>query len=129
MAHRLPVTVWYEDTDLSGMVYHANYLKFVERGRSDWVAGLGIDQRALQAEGRVFAVRRAEADFLAPARLGDRLEVATVPAEGTAARLILDQRVLRDATLLFAARVTLVLLGPSGRPQRLPAAIRASLGA
>ena len=71
------VTVYYEDTDMGGIVYHANYLKFIERARSAWVRGLGIDQVALRGEGTVFAVRRMEADFLAPARLDDVLEVFT----------------------------------------------------
>ena len=128
MTHRLAVTVWYEDTDLSGMVYHANYLKFIERGRSDWVAKLGVDQAALAAEGTVFAVARIVADFRAPARLGDVLEVHTRVAGHTAARLVLAQRVLRDATVLFEAEVTLAMLGPGGRPRRLPAAIRSAAG-
>lgn len=118
--HTHPVTVHYEDTDLSGFVYHANYLKFVERARSDWVRALGIDQNALRAAGTVFAVHRIEADFLAPARLDDRLTVTTTPAARTPARLVLDQRIHRGDTLLFAAQVTLVAMSTDGRPRRLP---------
>lgn len=118
--HTHPVTIHYEDTDLSGFVYHANYLKFIERARSDWVRRLGIDQNALRAAGTVFAVHRIEADFLAPARLDDRLTVTTTPAARTPARLTLDQRIHRGETLLFSARVTLVAMSIEGRPRRLP---------
>ncbi|MCJ8138654.1 YbgC/FadM family acyl-CoA thioesterase [Falsirhodobacter halotolerans] len=124
MSHVFHTRVWYEDTDLGGIVYHANYLKFIERARSEWVEGLGIDQNAMRDDGTVFAVARIEADFLRPARLGDRLEVHTTPAAITTARAVLDQRVLRGADTLFIARVTLAALGPAGRPVRLPAALR-----
>ena len=68
MTHRFPIRVYYEDTDMAGIVYYANYLKFIERARSEWVRELGIDQVQMKAEGVVFAVRRVEADYLAPAR-------------------------------------------------------------
>ena len=75
MTHRFPVRVYYEDTDLAGIVYYANYLKFIERARTEWVRSLGIDQTRLKAEaGIVFAVRRVEADYLAPARFDDLLD-------------------------------------------------------
>ncbi|TCM84411.1 tol-pal system-associated acyl-CoA thioesterase [Rhodovulum steppense] len=122
MTHRFPVRVYYEDTDLAGIVYYANYLKFIERARSEWVRDLGVDQVRLKAErGVVFAVRRVEADYLSPARFDDLLEVETDLARITPARLILDQRVLRGETVLFSARVTLVALGATGQPVRLPA--------
>lgn len=122
--HRFSVTVHYEDTDLSGFVYHANYLKFIERARSDWVRGQGIDQNALRAEGLVFAVHRIEADFLAPARLDDALVVRTSPGLASPARLTLLQEVLRRDGLLFRARVTLVAMTTAGRPCRLPPALK-----
>jgi acyl-CoA thioester hydrolase len=84
------------------------------------VRALGIDQTAMRAAGLVFAVHRIEADFLAPARLDDRLEVATAIAERTPARVIVVQEVARDATPLFRARVTLVCMTVEGRPRRLP---------
>ena len=121
-----PVTVHYEDTDLSGFVYHANYLKFIERGRSDWVRGLGIDQNRLRAEGLVFAVHRIEADFLAPARLDDRLTVQTQIAGRTPARMVLAQQVVRSGAILFRARVTLVCMTVQGRPRRLPEGLAAA---
>ena len=119
--HRFQTRVFYEDTDMGGIVYHANYLKFIERARSDWVAGLGVDQRAMLARGEIFAVHRIEAEFRAPARFDDRLVVESTPVSVSAARLVLDQRVMRGQACLFAARVTLVCLGPGGRPRRLPA--------
>ncbi|MDN5569193.1 MAG: YbgC/FadM family acyl-CoA thioesterase, partial [Paracoccus sp. (in: a-proteobacteria)] len=78
MSHTLTLRVYYEDTDLAGIVYYANYLKFIERGRSEWLRTLGIDQLAMQqTTGHVFAVRRVEADYLRPARFDDLLTVVT----------------------------------------------------
>ncbi|MCX7644166.1 MAG: tol-pal system-associated acyl-CoA thioesterase [Rhodobacteraceae bacterium] len=128
MVHRFETRVYYEDTDLAGIVYHANYLKFIERARTEWVRGLGIDQTRLRAErGLVFAVRRLEADYLAPARFDDLLTVETRPVGLTAARVVLSQTVLRDGVPLFAAQVTLVALTRAGRPARLPAELRRAL--
>ena len=128
MVHRLSLRVYYEDTDLAGIVYYANYLRFIERARTEWVREMGIDQRRLRAEaGIVFAVRRIEADYLAPARFDDMLTVETGLAQATAARVLLTQRVLRGETPLFAATVTIVALSDTGRPARLPAAFRRAL--
>jgi acyl-CoA thioester hydrolase len=125
MSHSFPVHVYYEDTDLAGIVYYANYLKFIERARTEWVRGLGIDQMKLKAdEGIVFAVRRVEADYLMPARFDDSLEVRTTVEHVTGARIVLKQDVLRDGAVLFASLVTLVALGENGQPARLPANIR-----
>lgn len=124
MAHRLTVRVYYEDTDLAGIVYYANYLKFIERGRTEWLRRSGLDQAALKDDtGQVFAVRRIEAEYLRPAKFDDLLEVTTETFSTTAARVVLDQSVRRDGMTLFTARVTIVCLGPSGRPARLPAAL------
>ncbi len=128
MSHRFPIRVYYEDTDMGGIVYHANYLKFIERARSDWVRGIGIDQNAMRdREGVVFAVRRIEAEYLAAAKFDDRLEVETVQTAISGARLIMAQRVLRGAELLFSASVTIVCLQVTGQPTRLPADIRQKL--
>ncbi|MEL6549324.1 MAG: YbgC/FadM family acyl-CoA thioesterase [Pseudomonadota bacterium] len=124
MTHSFPLTVYYEDTDMGGIVYHANFLKFIERARSSWVAELGVDQLALAAAGTVFVVRRIESDFLAPARLGDVLDVRSSVAEATGVRWLLDQEVWRGQARLFVARVTIVAMGPAGRPVRLPAELR-----
>jgi acyl-CoA thioester hydrolase len=127
MSHRFSLRVYYEDTDLAGIVYYANYLKFIERARSEWVRELGVDQGALQRAGTVFAVRRVAADYLAPARFDDLLCVETKPVAASAARLVVLQRVLRDGLELFRAEVTLVALSSQGRPQRLPDVLRAAL--
>jgi acyl-CoA thioester hydrolase len=123
MSHRFPVRVYYEDTDMAGIVYHANYLKFVERARSDWLRTLGLDQNALREAGVVFVVRRIEADFLAAARFDDALEVRTTVGAITAARLRLTQEVLRGGEALFRAEVTVACATPGGRPTRLPEAL------
>ncbi|WP_102107815.1 tol-pal system-associated acyl-CoA thioesterase [Oceaniglobus roseus] len=127
--HKFICRVYYEDTDLAGIVYYANYLKFIERGRSEWVRSIGIDQRRLRAEeGIVFAVRRIEADYLSPAQYDDELTVTTALEAATGARLVLRQSVLRGDTQLFRARVTLAAIGADGRAARLPAPLRARLG-
>ena len=128
MPHLFSTRVYYEDTDLAGIVYYANYLKFIERARSEWVASLGIDQMALRAsQGVIFAVRRVEADFLRPARFGDDLTVETTLQASSGARLVLEQVVLRGAERLFKAVVTLVCLTDDGHAARMPAALRARL--
>lgn len=128
MTHRFGTRVYYEDTDLAGIVYYANYLKFIERARTEWVEGLGIDQARLRAEQDVvFAVRRVEADYLLPARFGDRLTVETRLLRLSGARIVLSQDVLRGGETLFAAAVTLVALTGAGRPARLPANVRQAL--
>ena len=122
--HRWPIRVYYEDTDLAGVVYYANYLRFIERARTEWARERGVDQGRLRAEtGLAFAVRRVEADFLAPARFDDLLEVRTEAVGATGARLLLAQEVRRGEALLFAATVTLVAMDAGGRPRRLPAAL------
>jgi acyl-CoA thioester hydrolase len=128
VAHRFDLRVYYEDTDLAGIVYYANYLKFIERARSEWVRGLGVDQAALRArDGIVFAVRRVEADYLRPAVFDDAPHVTTALFEMGGARIVLDQAVWRDQVQLFAARVVLVCVGPDLAAARIPASVRAAL--
>ena len=128
MTHRFKIRIYYEDTDLAGIVYYANYLRFIERARSEWVRGLGVDQVALKAdEGVVFAVRRIEADYLAPARFDDEVEVVTQVEAVTGARLVLNQDVMRAGQVLFSSIVTLVTLNEQGAPVRLPANFRRNL--
>ena len=128
MVHRLTVRVYYEDTDLAGIVYYANYLKFIERARTEYVRAVGIDQgRMKDDEGVVFAVRRVEADYIKPAKFDDVLDVVTTVESMTPARLVMRQVVERDGDTLFEALVTLVALSESGRPARLPAEIRQAL--
>jgi acyl-CoA thioester hydrolase len=123
--HRFPVRVYYEDTDLAGFVYYANYFKFIERARSEWVRELGVDQAKMKAEtGVVFAVRRVEADYFMPANYDDELVVETVTEMNTGARWVLKQTVTRDGVPLFEALVTIVAIGANGAAARLPASIR-----
>ncbi|SLN67545.1 Acyl-CoA thioester hydrolase YbgC [Roseivivax jejudonensis] len=122
--HEFAVTVFYEDTDMGGIVYHANYLKFIERARSAWVRTLGVDQNAMREAGIVFVVRRIEADYLGAARLDDELLVRTETQSVTAARLVMRQEVLRAGEVLFRAEVTAVCATLAGQPVRLPAEIR-----
>ncbi|MFZ1468056.1 MAG: tol-pal system-associated acyl-CoA thioesterase [Paracoccaceae bacterium] len=124
--HQHPLRVYYEDTDLAGIVYYANYLKFIERGRSEWIRTLGIDQMDLRAgHGIVFAVRRVEADYLRPARFGEDLVVTTQLHALGGARIVLEQAVLRGAERLFHAVVTLVCMTDDGHAARLPPDLRA----
>ena len=130
MAHTFSCRVYYEDTDLAGIVYYANYLKFIERARTEWVRDLGIDQKALKRDNDiVFAVRRVEADYLLPAVFDDLLTVETAPVSVTGARIVLSQDVLRREERLFASRITLVALTNNGKPARLPAEVRTAFGA
>ena len=130
MAHEFTCRVYYEDTDLAGIVYYANYLKFIERARTEWVREIGIDQVALKREdGIVFAVRRVEADYLMPAVFDDVLTVATSAISVTGARIVLSQNVLRGEQTLFSSTVSLVALTEAGRPARLPAEVRTAFQA
>jgi len=129
--HVLPIRVYFEDTDCAGVVYHANFLKFFERARSDFVRLLGIDATGLAepaaGEPSVFVVRRVEIDYLKPGRMDDLLEVVTTCAEIGSASLVLRQDVMRDRVLLVRAMVTVVLVSRAGKPQRLGALVRGAL--
>ncbi|WP_411351311.1 tol-pal system-associated acyl-CoA thioesterase [Leisingera aquaemixtae] len=125
MNHHFPVRVYYEDTDMGGIVYHANYLRFIERARSDWVRGIGVDQNAMREAGLIYVVRRIEADYLAPAKFDEELLVTTSMHAVTPARMTLVQEVTRDGQPLFRAQVTIVCITTGGKPARLPAEIRA----
>lgn len=128
--HRLPVRVYYEDTDVGGVVYYANYLKFIERGRSDWLRDLGVDQTAMKRDGVVFVVRHVTADYLSPGHFEDMLTVETTLVEIGGAKIVFDQRVRRGDTVLFTARVVVVCVSlTDGRALRLPADLRALLPA
>lgn len=123
--HLFPVRVYYEDTDLSGMVYHANYLRWFERARSDMLRLLGIDQRAAAESGEgVYTVAELTIRFLAPARLDDALTIATDAVELGRASVRLRQRALRAGVLLAEAFVRVGFISPEGRPRRQPAAWR-----
>jgi acyl-CoA thioester hydrolase len=131
--HVLPVRVYFEDTDFSGVVYHASYLRFMERGRTDFLRLAGIGHGALdrgEADGGerlAFAVRRMTLEFLKPARIDDLLEVETRVAEITGARIVLQQAVRLGDARLVTADVTVALVDGRGRVQRLPAEMRGRL--
>jgi acyl-CoA thioester hydrolase len=126
--HSFTLRVYYEDTDLAGIVYYANYLKFIERARSEWVRALGIDQVRMRAEqGLVFAVRRVEAEYLRPAHFDDSLTVETRVRSLSGARIGLGQDIMRGAEMVFASTVVLVCLNAAGLPARLPADLRKAL--
>lgn len=126
--HRVGLRVYYEDTDAAGIVYHANYLKFAERARTEMMRCLGLDHSALRARfGLVFTVRRCQIDFLAPARLDDRLAVDTRLLRLGGASLDLEQRVLCQGRLLARLDLRLALLGEGLRVARLPAELVAAL--
>jgi acyl-CoA thioester hydrolase len=130
--HVLPVRVYFEDTDFSGLVYHASYLRWCERGRSDFLRLVGNDHKALiegtgGREPAAFVVRRMALEFLKPGRIDEVLEVVTRIKATTAATLVLDQRIGRDGVELFTAEVTVVLVSVSGKPLRLSAALREAM--
>ncbi|HEX6978041.1 MAG TPA: tol-pal system-associated acyl-CoA thioesterase [Alphaproteobacteria bacterium] len=123
--HRFPIRVYYEDTDAAGIVYYANYLKFAERARTEMLRALGIGHRALRDDtGVVFAVRRCQVDYLAPARLDDELEVRTRIIDMSGASIELEQIVTREEDALVRLNVMLACIGPNGRATRLPSAVR-----
>ena len=128
MSHALQVRVYYEDTDFSGLVYHASYLRFLERGRTELLRSAGIDQMALHREqGLAFAVRRMTIDWLRPARMDDVVTVETRSAEVRGASIVLMQRILRGAEVLVTAEVRVAAIGAGGRPARIPEGLRAVL--
>ena len=131
-SHRLPIRVYFEDTDFSGLVYHASYIRWCERGRSDFLRLIGNDHRALidgsgGREPAAFVVRRMAIEFLKPARIDEILEVTTRVKATAAATLTLDQRISRDRIELFTADVMVVLVSQSGKPLRLSTALRDAL--
>ena len=128
MQHEFPIRVYYEDTDMAGIVYHANYLKFIERARSDWVRSKGVDQTQLKDdEGLVFVVRKIDADYFKPAKFDEELTVETRAVQVTGARLVMEQIVKRDNELLFQAMVTVVCANEAGQAARLPQNLRLML--
>jgi len=132
--HVMSVRVYYEDTDFSGMVYHASYLRFMERGRTNYLRLLGADQRALfeetekEAPGFAFVVRSMQIEFRKAARMDDVLEVITAPQEVRGASITLDQRIMRGEEVLIEARVQVAFVS-GGRARRIPEALRTAMRA
>ncbi|SOE16294.1 (3S)-malyl-CoA thioesterase [Hoeflea halophila] len=128
--HVLSQRVYYEDTDFSGFVYHARYLHFFERGRTDYIRLLGVSQGALHAQSDpadavAFVVRRMEIEFKSPARMDDVLTIITRPGEVRGARMLLQQSILRGDDVLATAAVTVAVVNGLGRARRLPDELRA----
>ena len=132
--HWQPVRVYYEDTDFSGIVYHANYLRFMERGRTNYLRLLGADQRALfeeaakEAPGFSFVVRSMQLEFRKPARMDDVLEIVTAPVEVKGASVVLHQRVTRAGEDLVEATVRVAFIS-GGRARPIPKALRTAMRA
>jgi acyl-CoA thioester hydrolase len=130
--HRMSVRVYYEDTDFSGIVYHANYLRFMERGRTNYLRLLGADHRALfeeaqgEAPGFAFVVRSMQIEFLRPARMDDVLEVTTVTEDVKGASITLHQRITRAEELLIEAHVRVAFVS-GGRARPIPKALRVAM--
>jgi acyl-CoA thioester hydrolase len=132
--HLMSVRVYYEDTDFSGIVYHANYLRFMERGRTNYLRLIGADHRALfsqaeqEAPGFAFVVRAMMIDFLKPARMDDMLEIATTPEEVKGASISLLQKVMRGEDLLVEAHVRVAFVS-GGRARPIPKPLRVAMRA
>ena len=132
--HHMQVRVYYEDTDFSGIVYHANYLRFMERGRTNYLRLLGADHRALfeetqnEAPGFAFVVRSMNLEFLKPARMDDLLDVVTRPVEVKGASILLAQEVLRGSDVLIEAKVRVAFVS-GGRARPIPKPLRVAMKA
>jgi acyl-CoA thioester hydrolase len=130
----MQVRVYYEDTDFTGIVYHANYLRFMERGRTNYLRLVGADHRALfelteeEAPSFAFVVRSMKLDFLKPAFMDDHLEVRSLSREVSGASIVLVQRVMRGEEVLLEAEVRVAFVS-EGRPKRIPEALRKAMGA
>jgi acyl-CoA thioester hydrolase len=132
--HHMQVRVYYEDTDFSGVVYHASYLRFMERGRTNYLRLLGADHRALfeqtqnEAPGFAFVVRSMQLEFLKPARMDDLLDIVTWPVEVKGASILLAQEVLRGADVLIEAKVRVAFVS-GGRARPIPKPLRVAMKA
>ncbi len=127
--HILPIRVYYEDTDLSGVVYHANYLRYMERGRMEFFRLSGISKMAMldEAEPTAWTLRNASLDFHRPARVEDQLEVHTTCPLLTGARMQADQKIYANGMLLVHGKVEACIMTLSGKPRRIPQAVRDKL--
>ena len=132
--HTMAVRVYYEDTDFTGIVYHANYLRFMERGRTNYLRLIGADHRALfeqtekEAPSFAFVVRSMNIDFLKPAYMDDLLEVRTLSQEVSGASIIIHQKVVRGAEVMVEAEVRVAFVS-EGKPRRIPEPLRKAMGA
>jgi len=127
--HILPLRVYYEDTDLSGVVYHANYLRFMERGRSEYFRCAGITRMAMleDSEPTAWTLRKASLEYFRPARVDDLIEVHTICPQLTGARMLADQKIYASGNLLVHGSVEACIITLSGRPRRIPQELRDKL--
>jgi acyl-CoA thioester hydrolase len=126
--HILPIRIYYEDTDLSGIVYHANYLRFMERGRTEFFRAVGIKLAALEdAEPTAWTLRKVQLEYFRPARLEDQLEVRTTCAGLSGARMVADQKIYANDVLLTHGTVEACIITLSGKPRRIPQEVRDKL--
>ena len=127
--HILPIRVYYEDTDLSGLVYHANYLRYMERGRSEYFRSAGITRLARldDPEPTAWTLRKVSLEYFRPARIDDLIEVHTRCVALSGARMTADQAIRKDGELLTQGQVEACIITLSGRPRRIPAEVRARL--
>lgn len=126
---RLPIRIYYEDTDCGGVVYYANYLKYFERGRTELLRALGVSLPKLRKEGFLFVVRKAEAEYLAPCRYDDLIYLDTGISASTGATVTFRHSIIKEGSGTEAVRgeVVLAAINPDGRPARLPSQLRAAL--
>jgi tol-pal system-associated acyl-CoA thioesterase len=120
MVHSFKVKVYYEDTDAGGVVYYANYLRYMERARTEYLAERGVNVAALHNEGKLLVVTHVDIHYRRPARLGESLEITTEVEDARTVKITLRQRVLREGFLLVDALLTFACIDPQGKPQRLP---------
>jgi len=126
--HILPIRVYYEDTDLSGIVYHANYLRYMERGRTEFFRAVGIKLAALEdAQPTAWTLRKVQLEYFRPARLEDQLEVRTLCSAVTGARMTAEQKIYAGDTLLTRGTVEACIITLSGKPRRIPEDVRDKL--
>lgn len=126
---RFPIRVYYEDTDAGGVVYYANYLKYMERARTEWLSSLGYELSLLESvEGIVFVVHRVEIDYRIPAKLGEKIDATLTLAELNRASMSVEQDIVRGDELLTHARVALACVDRANwRPKRIPAPLHERL--
>ncbi len=127
--HVLPIRIYYEDTDLSGIVYHANYLRYMERGRSEFFRCAGIAQMAVLDDERpwVWTLRKVAIEYLKPARVDDMIEVRTAAVSLTGARMVADQKIYSGGRLLTCGSVEACMIALTGKPRRIPSELRDKL--
>jgi len=127
--HILPIRIYYEDTDLSGIVYHANYLRYMERGRSEFFRSIGIVRLAQidEPDPTAWTLRHIEIDYLRPARIDDLVEVRTKAIALSGARLVAEQNIFLKDAQLTRGKVEACIIALSGKPRRIPEAMRTKL--